>query len=241
MTVAKNLTAFIFARGGSKGVKNKNIREVGGKPLIAHSILCALESSYIARVVVSTDSTDIADVARKYGADVLMRPDDLAADDTPEILAWRHAVDACKKDLAAQKMFISLPATSPLRAPEDVDAAIEKFRQGGCDVLLGISEAHRNPYLNMVTINGDDLLEIAISGSNAVRRQDVPDMYDITTCLYVTTPDYVQNCTRLIDGRVGYVMIPPARSLDIDTPFDLYLADLMLKHPYKLDKKKDAA
>jgi len=231
----KSITAFIFARGGSKGVKNKNIRVVGGKPLIAHSIACALASHHIGEVIVSTDSAEIGTVARQFGAQVLHRPAHLAADDTPELLAWRHALDACPEIFvqAGQQVFVSLPATSPLRAPADVDAALARFARGGCDIVFGISPSRRNPYLNMVTVGSDGLVRIAMEGSRAVRRQDVPDMYDVTTCIYVSSPEYLRTCGRLVDGRVGYVEIPVERSIDIDEDFDLHLADLLLSNPYQ--------
>ncbi len=232
---AKDFTAFIFARGGSKGVKNKNIRLVGGKPLIAHSIASALESSHIGRVIVSTDSEDIAAAAKAHGADVLMRPDEMASDTAPEILAWRHAIESSKDVFkeGGQEIFLSCPATSPFRAPQDIDAGIERFQKGDCDIVFGITPSDSNPYLTMVTIGDDDLVHICIEGSKAVRRQDVPSVYDITSCVYVTSPDYVRNCERLIDGRVGYVEIPNERAIDIDTEYDLYLADLMLTHPFE--------
>ncbi|MGB4114924.1 MAG: acylneuraminate cytidylyltransferase family protein [Polaromonas sp.] len=227
-------TAFIFARGGSKGVKHKNIYPVAGKPLIAHSIESALASKSVSRVVVSTDDALIADAARTCGADILERPAELAGDSTPEIMAWRHAIDSFPALFTGSRAqpFISLPATSPLRAPEDVDAALARFHSHPCDVLFGISPAHRNPYLNMVTIDECGLIKIAVSGSAAVRRQDVPEMYDVTTCVYVGDAAYLQSCTRLMQGRVGYVIIPPERALDIDTPYDIYLAELLLSSPY---------
>ena len=229
----KTQTAFIFARGGSKGVTDKNIRPVAGKPLIAHSILCALQSRYVGRVIVSTDSGAIAAVAREYGAEVLARPKELAEDTSPELLAWRHAV-ASNAALFAGKnaLFISLPATSPLRAPQDVDAAVERYRQGGCDIVFGIAPSHRSPYLNMVSVDEKGLIGLVIPGSKAVRRQDVPPVYDITTCVYVSGAGYVETCASLMQGRVGYVEIPPQRALDIDDEYDLYLADLMLAHPF---------
>jgi CMP-N-acetylneuraminic acid synthetase len=228
-------TAFIFARGGSKGVKQKNIVPVAGKPLIAHSIISALRSRFISRVVVSTDDAAITEAARDWGADVLERPAELASDTAAEILSWRHAIDSYPELFGgkAPQPFISLPATSPLRAPEDIDNAITTFRQTQPDVLFGISPAHRNPYLNMVTINDEGHINIAISGSSAVRRQDVPAMYDVTTCVYVASAAYVQRCSKLMEGRVGYVTIPPQRALDIDTRYDLHLAELLLTHPYK--------
>lgn len=225
----KSHTAFIFARGGSKGVKNKNIRPAGGKPLIAHTIACALKSRYVSRVIVSTDSEAIAETARAYGAQIIMRPPELAQDDTPEILAWRHAI-ASTPDIG--DLFISLPATSPLRQPEDIDAGIERFTKGDCDIVFGIAQSHNSPYLSMVTIGEDDLLHIVIEGINAVRRQDVPIVYNITGCVYVADFDHVLTCRRLMEGRVGYIKIPQERALDIDTEHDLYLADLMLRHPF---------
>jgi CMP-N-acetylneuraminic acid synthetase len=228
-----NYTAFIFARGGSKGVPGKNVYPVAGKPLLAHSIDSALASRSVGRVVVSTDDEHIAEAARRYGAQVLARPADLAQDSTPELLAWRHAIDSYS-DLfgrADSQPFISLPATSPLRAPQDVDAAVARFEEGACDVLFGVSPAHRNPYLNMVTVDPAGLLRLVIP-STAARRQDVPEVYDVTTCVYVGNAAYLRTCARLMEGRVGYVVIPPERALDIDSPFDLYLAELMLTHPY---------
>jgi N,N'-diacetyl-8-epilegionaminate cytidylyltransferase len=156
-------------------------------------------------------------------------------------MAWRHAIDSFSTLFTGPdaQPFISLPATSPLRAPEDVDAALARFHSHPCDVLFGISSAHRNPYLNMVTIDECGLIKIAIPGSAAVRRQDVPEMYDVTTCVYVGDAAYLQSCTRLMQGRVGYVIIPPERALDIDTPYDIYLAELLLSSPYvPTDKTK---
>jgi len=230
---SKQHIAFIFARGGSKGVRNKNIRSVAGKPLIAHSIESALASKYIGRVIVSTDSEKISAVASEYGAEVLRRPDELAGDKTPELLAWKHAIEAYRNLINDTATFVSLPATSPLRIPRDIDAAIEEYQRGRCDILFGITESHRNPFLNMVTITDADLLEVVNAGSDAVRRQDVPRVFDVTTCVYVGNPDYIMSCEKLMQGRVGYIEIPVERALDIDSEYDLYLADLLLAHPFE--------
>ena len=226
----KQYCAFIFARGGSKGVKNKNIRSVGKKPLIAYSIESALKSRYIKDVIVSTDSDEIARVSEQYGAQILKRPENLAEDSTPEILAWRHAIELKQNELSS--VFISLPATSPLRSSIDIDNSINEFQKGHCDILFGISNCHRNPYLNMVKINSDNCLEIIIPGSQAVRRQDVQQVYDVTTCVYIADIEYIKTCQTLMQGRVGYIKIPIERSIDIDTEFDLYLANLMLANPF---------
>lgn len=229
MTIRTDHTAFIFCRGGSKGIPDKNIRQVAGKPLLGWAVDGALASAYVSRVVVSTDSDRIADVARACGAEVLMRPAALATDTAAELDAWKHAIDA--EQVALRGTFISLPATSPLRAPADVDAAVERFAAGGCDIVFGISPAHRSPWLNMVTQDADGLIDLVIKGHGAVRRQDVPPVFDITTCVYVGAVDYIAGCQALMEGRVAATEIPVDRALDIDTPYDLHLADLLLRHP----------
>jgi CMP-N-acetylneuraminic acid synthetase len=238
MTLLSGLTAFIFARGGSKRVPRKNALIVAGKPLIAHSIQCALASASISHVIVSTDDAEIARISTEYGASVLERPADLATDTSSELLSWRHAINSFPQLFAGDgpQPFISLPATSPLRAPADVDGAIARFSTCSCDILFGISPSHNSPYLNMVTITGSDLIETVISGNAAIRTQDVPQVYDITTSTYVARADYVLKCQRLSEGEVGYYLIPPERALDVDSRFDMYLAELMLTHPYQQPK-----
>lgn len=226
-------TAFIFCRGGSKGIPDKNIRPVAGKPLLTWAVEGALASRYVSRVVVSTDSGRIAEVARQSKAEVLMRPDALATDTASELLAWRHAIEA--ERAALQGTFVSLPATSPLRAPSDVDAGIERFYAGGCDIVFGVSTAHRSPYLNMVTRDAEGLIGLVNPGLGATRRQDVPPVYDITTCVYVGAVDFIDTCGGLMSGRVAGVDIPAARALDIDTPYDLHLAELLLRTPFSED------
>ena len=228
----KDYIAFIFARGGSRGVKDKNIRLVAGKPLIAHSIESAFASKYISEVIVSTDSEKIAAVAKNYGAKLLMRPGDLARDKSPELLAWKHAIASNLDLLKNTSTFISLPATSPLRSSQDINAAIEKYQQNQCDILFGICQSHRNPYLSMVSITDENLIEVVNDGSDAFRRQDVPQVYDVTTCVYVGDIEYIMSCEKLMQGRVGYLEIPVERSLDIDTEYDLYLANLILTNPF---------
>jgi CMP-N-acetylneuraminic acid synthetase len=231
----KKHTAFIFARGGSKGVKDKNIRLAGGKPLIGHAIDAGLGSKYIARVIVSTDSERIAEVARKFGAEVLIRPENLAGDKSPEVEAWRHAINSSPELYEGEdpSLFISLPPTAPLRNSQDVDNAVESYYAKECDIVMGISPSATNPYFTMVTVDEEGLIHICIKGSTAFNRQEIPSVYDIVGGVYVTTPKYVQVCTRLIDGRVGHFIIPPERAMDVDSEYDLHMVDLMLKYPYK--------
>ncbi|MBD3661609.1 MAG: acylneuraminate cytidylyltransferase family protein [Arenibacter algicola] len=227
------ITAFIFARGGSQGLPGKNLMELGGKPLIAHSITTALNTPGIDRVVVSTDDADIAQTATDYGAEVpFMRPAELAANDTPEWLAWRHGIETLNSLTPDTPvgLFVSLPCTSPLRAVEDVSACLERYAKGDVDTVITIREAERSPYFNMVRLCDDGLAKLAVDpGQPFHRRQDVPEVYDITTVAYVCRPDFILSSNGLFQGRVGTVMVPKDRAIDIDTQFEFDIAECLIQ------------
>lgn len=225
-------TAFIFARGGSKGLPGKNIRPLAGKPLIAWSIEHALAVKRIDRVIVSTDSEEIAAVARKYGAEVpFIRPAELARDDSPEWLAWRHALNYLQeKDGVLPAAMVSLPATAPLRSPTDIENCLDEFEKGDADIVITVSEAHRSPYFNMVKTNEDGTVGLVIPPQSAIaRRQDVPVVYDMATVAYVARPEFVLTKNSLFEGRVRAVKVPTERAVDIDTLLDFEMAECFLK------------
>lgn len=220
--------AFVFARGGSKGVPRKNVRVLDGRPLIAHSIETGFATPGVETVIVSTDDEEIASVARAYGAEVpFLRPAELARDDSPEWLAWRHAVSWFEKERGTFDCFVSLPATSPFRAVEDVVACIDRIRRDpATDAVITVTEASRSPYFNMVRLDGEQRAEIVIqSAGGIVRRQDVPPVYDITTVAYAVRPRFILTAERLFAGRVSAVKVPVERAADIDTEFDFRLAE----------------
>lgn len=227
-----NICAFIFARGGSKGLPGKNIRLFGGKPLIASAIDVALKVDRIERVIVSTDSDEIAEIAVRYGAEVpFMRPSDLATDESPEIYSWRHALDYLKNSpYGMPDIMVSLPVTAPLRLPSDVDLCIDRYLRGGVDSVITVTEAYRNPYFNMVSPNGDGTLKISAQTNEIFsRRQDAPLVYDMATICYVINPNFALRHLSLFQGRVGYVTIPRERSIDIDSLYDFQIAEYLLK------------
>ena len=139
-------TAFIFARGGSKGLPGKNIRLFGGKPLIAWSIQHAQAVKRISRVIVSTDSQEIAAVAQDYGAEApFIRPAELAQNDSPEWLAWRHALNYLRETTdMLQEVMDSVPATAPLRLPLDVENCLDEYEGSGAEVVITVTNARRN-------------------------------------------------------------------------------------------------
>lgn len=226
------VVAAIFARGGSKGVPRKNIRLLAGKPLIAYAIETARASQLIDRVVVSTDDAEIADVARRYGAEVpFMRPSELAQDDSPEWLAWQHAIRTLDDTSDGRKLdvFVSVPPTSPLRGVEDVDACIQTLLQSDADMVITVKPAERNPYFNMVTIDEVGYAKLVIQAERAVpRRQAAPMVYDMTTVAYVARPDFVLSARSMFEGKLKAVCVPVERALDIDTELDFRICELML-------------
>ena len=221
--------AFVFARGGSRGLPRKNLALLGGRPLITWSIEVALESSLIDRVIVSTDDEEIAEVARRAGAEVpWLRPAALATDDSPEIQSWQHAIRSAGGPIGT---FVSLPATAPLRSVADVDWCIEDYAKGGADVVVTVSPAARNPYFNMVTVDEERRARLAagtVSSDYIARRQDAPDLFDLTTVAYVANPTFVLDSRQIFDGTVRAVVIPKERALDIDDAVDLTFARSLL-------------
>jgi len=226
-----NIVILICARSGSKGVPNKNIKELSGKPLIAWTIEIAKKIKRVDRIIVSTDSEEIADIAKSYGAEVpFLRPIHLAQDDSPEWLVWRHAINFLEKQEGSYPdAILVLPVTSPLRSEEDVNNCIDLFQKEKSDVVITITDASRNPYFNMVKIKEDMSCERVIpSKKNLFRRQDAPKVYDMTTVAFLADSNFVLKKERIFDGDVRSVLIPTERSLDIDNEVDFQFAEFMM-------------
>lgn len=222
--------AFIFARGGSKGLPGKNIKPLLGKPLIKYSIDIAKSSTSIAKVFVSTDDSEIAKIASASGAEVIFRPNELATDKSPEWLAWRHAIEQVKKMYGEFDNFISLPATSPLRSTYDVEAAILKRVETKADICISVVEASRSPFFNMVKQSIDGFYELVNKPESSVeRRQDAPKVFDITTVVYAASPSFIMHNYGLFSGNVTSIEVPKERAVDIDDIYDFLLAEAILK------------
>jgi len=218
---------FIFARGGSKGLPGKNIRPLGGMPLLAHSICLAQKIERINRIFVSTDDAAIAKVAADYGAEVIVRPDEFATDTASEWMAWRHAIVYVREALGLDfDVFLSLPATSPLRNQDDVRSSLDALTKN-VEVVITVTPAARSPYFNMVSTNSDGNTRLILGDANFKRRQDAPIVYDITTVAYVTRPDFVLQNNGLFDGRVKSVIVPKERAVDIDDAYDFRVAEVL--------------
>lgn len=230
------ILGLIPARGGSKSVPRKNIRILAGKPLIAWTIEAALVCSLLDRVIVSTDDIEIANVARGYGAEVpFLRPGELAQDDTPGIEPLLHAVrwldehEDYRPDYA-----LMLQPTSPLRTTEDIEAAINLAISNDADSVVSVCEVRYHPYWTMRldadgTLSDFHGLDLCDLQRKYPRRQDLPPAHAENGAIYLAKRSVLLECQAFYGKRLyGYVM-PAERSLDVDTLWDLYLANLILQ------------
>jgi N-acylneuraminate cytidylyltransferase len=236
---------FVFARGGSKGVPGKNLRPIGGEPLVSIAVRLGLAHPLIDRVFVSTDDPCIADAARAVGGEVpFLRPAELATDSVPERLAWRHAIrEVCgglvEGEAPCFDLFVSLPATCPLRAPEDVSAAIERYMRGGADTVITVTDPGAHPAFNMVTPVEGGLVRRYQELPGITRRQDAPPALELSAVCYVTSPAFVLGADSYFDGRVAAVHVPPERAVDIDTELDLAFAEFLFARAHHTPNTSD--
>mgnify|MGYP001229898830 CR=1 FL=1 len=224
----KNIRVFIFARGGSKGIHKKNIQKIANIPLVGHSILTAYKLKNIEKIYVSTDCCEIADISRKYGAEIIMRPEPLATDNAPELMAWKHAIkESINKD-GDFNVFVSLPPTSPLRNTNDVLTCISSLKNE-VDIVLTMTRSKRNPWFNMVKSDKDNQISLINRNFSIFRRQDAPNCYDVATVAYAAKKEYILSTDSIWNGNVVGVEIPEERSIDIDSPVDLKIAKLLFE------------
>jgi N-acylneuraminate cytidylyltransferase len=223
------IVCLIFARGGSKGLPDKNIRPLLGKPLIQWTIETAFKVPEISRVIVSTDSSQIAEIAVSCGAEVpFVRPEYLSSDTAAELDAWKHALAYLRdEELSMPEIMVSLPATAPLRSVADVSQAIQLFFSTDSDLVVAVSEAQRNPYFNMLT-KENDLFKLGNSSHKVSRRQDAPEFFDLSTVVYVARTNFVIAADRILDGKTRAIVIPKNRALDIDDLSDFQYAEFLL-------------
>jgi len=228
-----NITCVIGARGGSKGLAGKNIRPMLGKPLIAWSIEHARRCPEITRVVVSTDSPAIAEVARAHGAEVpFMRPAALADDRAGKWEVWQHALEACDRHYPEPvDLYVDLDCTSPLRDVDDISRAIAQLRAAdpGVDAVFSVCEARKNPYFNMLEIEDGRLRICKPLQGAVVRRQDAPKVFEHVASIYVLRPAYLRRGSGLLSGRTEGFDIGADKSLDVDSEFDFELIEYLMR------------
>ncbi|HEY6331992.1 MAG TPA: acylneuraminate cytidylyltransferase family protein [Blastocatellia bacterium] len=223
--------ALITARGGSKGIPSKNIAPVAGKPLIYWTIAAAESATRLDRTVVTTDSEDIAAVARDLGAEVpFIRPAELATDVASSVDVILHAVRWLDRNEDYRPDFVMcLQPTSPLRLASDIDGAIALALNRKAESVVGVTPVSHHPYWTYRIGSDGSVTDFVHADREYGRRQDLPPAYASNGAIYLTAfKPLIESSTLAGNNTYGYVM-PPERSLDVDTPWDLYLADLILK------------
>lgn len=222
----------ICARGGSKGVKNKNIKEINGKPLIAYTIEQAKESGLFEHIVVSTDSDNIADIAKKYGAELFFkRRAELASDSAGKLDVIKDAFIRSEEHYNTTfDYLIDLDATAPLRNVADITNALKQFVENNNDNLITAMPSRRSPYFNLVEVdkNGKVSLSKPLE-SSIVRRQDVPKSYDMNASIYIWKRDAILNEKSLFLKKTGLYVMPEERSIDIDSELDYKFVEFLMK------------
>lgn len=225
------ILAFIPARGGSKGIKDKNIYPLCGKPLIAYTIETALASKYIDDVIVSTDSEKIAEVAKNFGAEIpFLRPKEFATDTSKTIDAILYTLAELSKCGRIFDDFMILQPTSPLRTTNDIDNAIEKYFKFDRKSLVSVSKVKDSPILirNVIV---EDKMEKLLEINSTIRRQDMPNFYRVNGAIYIKKISEIDEQTSFNDNEIPYIM-SEENSVDIDEYLDLEIAK------YFLNKKK---
>jgi N-acylneuraminate cytidylyltransferase/CMP-N,N'-diacetyllegionaminic acid synthase len=228
------ILATICCRGGSKGVKGKNIKFLKGKPLIAYTIEVAKQSSLINNLIISTDSMEIADVAKQFGASVpFMRPADLASDTASKWPVFIHAVEEYEKHAGAQiDYLVDLDVTVPLKTSADIDGAIKlALSDSQIDVVITGYEPERNPYFNMMEVKANGFAEIVKQGDKPiVRRQDAPQVYSLTPAAYVIKRSALYEYEHWSKARCKIHPMPRERAVDIDTDMDFKMIEFLMEY-----------
>ena len=209
----------ICARGGSKGLPNKNIRQMVGKPLIGHSILQAQSSGLFEAIAVSSDSMKILDISKKFGADYsILRPPELASDSAPKLPAIQHCVN--EVETISGKTFdviVDLDVTSPLRLIKDIEGAVRLLEDKNVSNVITGCPARRSPYFNLVEQDENGCVRLSKTPEKTiVRRQDTPECFDMNASIYVWKRKELMGSKSIFNADTLLFVMPEERSIDLD-------------------------
>ena len=217
-----NVLCTICMRSGSKGVINKNLRKLNGKPLMAYTIEQAKKSKLFEHIVVSTDSEKIAAAAKNLGAETwFLRPLEMATDDAAKIPVIRHAhLEAEKRYNTKFDVHMDLDVTSPLRKVKDITSAYEQFINENADILITACPARKNPYFNMVEKNNGRIKKVKELKVPTSNRQGAPRVYDMNASIYIWKRLTLLKSETLFTENTSLYIMPEERSIDIDSELD---------------------
>ncbi|MGW8169122.1 MAG: acylneuraminate cytidylyltransferase family protein [Sulfurovaceae bacterium] len=222
----------ICARGGSKGVKNKNIKLINGKPLIAYTIEQAKLSGLFKHIVVSTDSDDIVNTAMGYGAEVFFkRSAEMASDTAGKLDVIKDAFIRSEEHYGEKfDYLIDLDATAPLRDVKDIIDSFTQFLNNDNDNLITAMPSRRSPYFNLVEVDKNGKVHLSKKlDSNIVRRQDAPKSYDMNASIYIWKREVILNKNSLFLENTGLYVMPEERSIDIDSELDFKFVEFLIR------------
>lgn len=222
----------ICARAGSKGVQNKNLRVIAGKPLIAHSLLQARASGLFDAIACSSDSAEILAIAEEWGAQVLVkRPDEMAGDLAPKVPVIRHCVEVAERILRQEfQTCVDLDATSPLRLPEDIVGAVTLLEEHQISNVITGTPARRSPYFNVVECDPRGVARLSkVLPHTIARRQDAPACYDMNASIYVWQREALMRHATLFLPDTRLYIMPEERSHDIDSALDLEIVSYLME------------
>jgi len=226
----------ICARGGSKGVKNKNIREISGKPLIVYTIETAKKWGKANRIVCSSDSNDILEIAEKHGVDIpFIRPKELSNDDVGKVEVIRHAAVECEKKYNEKyDIIVDLDVTAPIRSKHDLDNCLKIFNEKKPDVLFSVVKARKNPYFNMVEEKADGFVKIVKPLENDVlSRQNAPKVYDLNASIYFYDREFLfdkKNETVTSTDKAAIYVMDDISAVDIDSELDFRFIEFLIEN-----------
>ena len=231
----------ICARGGSKGLPGKNIKQTAGKPLIVHTIEQALKNDLINKIIVSTDCPKIAEIAKRAGAEVpFMRSAELASDTAAKLPVIKHAVKFCIENQGYYPdIVIDMDPTSPLRSQEDINNALNFLisETDKYDSVISGYSSDKNPYFNMVIENNEGYARLCREEYRHVtRRQDAPQVYCLNASIYAWRTQSLMDRTHVLDGKLKFLEMPAERSVDIDSDIDHKFVKYMLENQQKTEK-----
>ncbi len=221
-----SIIAIIPARGGSKEVEKKNIKDLAGKPLIAYTIETAKQSQSLNRIIVSTDDEEIASIARDLGAETpFIRPTELAQDDTPMLPVLQHAVNYLEGNENEKiDIIVLLDPTAPFRSNEDIEECINKLKETNVDSVVTVSEAEHNPYFVMIELDNDNMRPLIKQNKSIIRRQEAPTVYRLNAGVYAIKRATLMEKNKIITDNTKVVIMPHKRSVHIDSDIDFELA-----------------
>jgi len=223
--------AVITARSGSRDIPGKNIRPLGGRPLIEYTIEAASRCRRLTDTIVSTDSEEIADIARRAGATVpFLRPGHLAQDNTPHLPVIQHALTEMERLRDTQyDLVVTLQPTSPFRLPEDIDGTIGILLETGADSAVSVCEvaAAAHP-IKAKRLDGSLLVPYCVPEPEGIRRQELPPAYKRSGAVYASRRTLVMGAGRFYGDRIAAYVVPRERSIDIDMPLDWIMAEFMV-------------